>query len=406
MTGLAALALLGAVVAPRPAAVADDSTRGAGLRVYLLTFDSGARIWERFGHNALWIHDPVDGTDWAYDYGRFAFDRGFIRRFARGDLRYWMGDGDVRSYLAAYQQAGRRIWSQELALPPAAKAEMQRFLRWNLREENRYYAYDYYRDNCSTRIRDVIDRAVGGALRRYGDSIRSPLTYRQQTRRLTENNPALYTALMIGLGQPVDRPATAWEAMFLPIELRPHLNRLRVPGPDGALRPLVAEERLLFDSDRFPVPDRPSTWTAWFLAIGLLLGAALGWTGWRGGRSRSMRRLFLAVAAGWASLTGAAGALLIYLWMFTDHRFSVANENVLQFTLVSLVLAPLLVARGGPSRLAVGLAGAAAGLSALGLGLKLVPAFGQANAEVIAMALPAHLGVWAGLLALTRRGAG
>lgn len=412
MSALAALALVAAVAARPPspwqAPAPGDSARASALRVYLLTFDSGARSWERFGHNALWIHDPTEGSDRAYDYGRFAFDRGFAFRFARGRLRYWMGEGDVRAYLAAYQRAGRQIWSQELDLPPGAKLEMQRFLRWNIREENRFYDYDYYLDNCSTRIRDVIDRAVGGALHRYGDSLPSPLTYRQQTRRLTENNPFLYAALMIGLGRPVDRPATAWEAMFLPIELRPYLNGLQVPGDDGRPRPLVREERLLFASDRFPVPPAPSASLGWALGTGLVLGGGLALAGWLGRRSRGARRAFHVAGGLWGLLAGIAGALLAFLWGLTDHRFSVANENVLQFTVVSLALAALLPAatrEPRAARVAMALAAAAAAMSALGLALKALPGFDQANGDVIALALPIHLGFWRGLAWLSRRAA-
>jgi hypothetical protein len=403
VTGAALVAALAALLqAPAPA-VPEDSTRGRALRVYLLTFDSGAAIWERFGHNALWIHDPINGTDQAYDYGRFSFgEPGFVLRFAQGDLRYWMGSGPADAYLTGYRRAGRRIWLQELDLTAASKLELQRFLEWNAREENKHYDYDYYLDNCSTRIRDAIDRAVGGQLRRFGDSVASALTFRAHTRRLTENNPLLYTALMIGLGQPVDRRITAWEEMFLPIELRPHLNRVVVRDADGRPHPLVTEQRLLYDSDRFPVPARPRAWTPRFLALGLLLGLGLAAAGRGGRRSPGLRRAFAAGAVGWALLSGLAGLVLASLWGLTDHRFSGANENLLQFSVLSLGVAMTLSRSGWPAG-TQRMAGIVAGVSLVGLGLKAVPGFDQANLDVIGFALPIHLGVWAGAAWSTRR---
>ena len=401
MTIAALWAALAALSQAGPASQ-EDATRGQALHVYLLTFDSGAAIWERFGHNALWIHDPVAGTDQAYDYGRFSFrEKNFILRFARGKLRYWAGDGAADTYFGAYRQQQRRIWRQELDLTAAAKAELQRFLAWNVREENKYYDYDYYLDNCSTRIRDAIDRAVGGQLRRFGDSVAPGLTYRQHTRRLTENHPVLYAALMVGLGQPVDRRLTAWEEMFLPIELRPHLNRVLVRDPDGRVHPLVSEERLVYDSDRFPVPAQPSSWTPRFLAVGVLLGGWLGLAGRRGARSRAFDWLFRGVALGWAILSGLAGVLLVFLWTMTDHRFSTTNENVFQLNVLSLGLAlALVLSRRRPSRVRTSvlrLGALVALVSLLGLLVKLVPGFDQANLDVIALALPIHLGVLVGV---------
>jgi hypothetical protein len=195
--------------------------------------------------------------------------------------------------------------------------------------------------------------------------------------------------------------------MFLPVELRPHLNRLRVNGPDGRPRPVVIEERLVYDSDRFPVPAAASNWLPWYLTIGLLVGATLLASGRRVGQSRGARWAFLGLGLAWSTLAGLGGAILIFLWGFTDHRFSVANENVLQLTLFSLALAAVLpgavrLASRRP-RIAAWLGGAAAASSVAGLALKLAPGFSQANLDMIALAAPAHLGLLGGLLGIRGR---
>ncbi|MGE0553408.1 MAG: DUF4105 domain-containing protein [Gemmatimonadales bacterium] len=379
-----------------------DSARGAALTVYLLTFDPGEAAWERFGHNAIWISDPVAGTDIAYDYGRFSFrESNFVLRFAQGRLRYWMGSGDVRLYVGQYRAAGRRIWRQELRLEPAARAELQRFLEWNVQPENRYYRYDYYLDNCSTRIRDAIDRATGGAVRRYATARPASMTFRQHTRRTTENNPFLYSALMMGLGQPVDEPITAWDEMFLPIELRPYLDSIQVAGPNGALVPLVASEAIVVASDRFGVAARPSPWLPRYLGVGLAIGLTLYLSGRARRRSGVARRVFLWLGVSWSAVAGIAGALLLFLWALTDHQFSVRNENLLQANVLSLWLAGALpaAARAAPGERPVGgrLAAILVGLAAAGLALKALPIADQRNLDMIALILPIHLGLWQGL---------
>ncbi len=393
-----------------PLVAGESSVAGEELTIYLLTFDPGGLVWERFGHNALWVRDNRNGSDWAYDYGRFSFGTTigdvfrFAGRFAAADMRYSMGDGDARGYLGAYQRAGRSIWAQELDLPPAARVALRDFLVWNAKEENKYYQYHYYLDNCSTRIRDALDRVVGGQLKTWALSVKTGSTYRDQTRRTTENSATTYTLLMLGLGQPVDRPISAWEEMFLPISLRPYLNQLAIVDPDGRRHPLVKEERHLVESQLFSVRDRPSDWTWRYLAVGVLLGSVLLALGRIGRRSLGGRWGFGVVSVSWAVVSGLGGVALAALWAFSAHRFSYWNENVLQLNLGALTLAfvlPRAVWRGQfRYQQGVRLAAAVAAISALGLVLKILPQMGQANLDMIALVLPVHLGVWLGLGAL------
>ncbi|MGE3617076.1 MAG: DUF4105 domain-containing protein, partial [Gemmatimonadales bacterium] len=386
-----------------------DSALGADLTVYLLTFDPGEIVWERFGHNALLIRDNRSGRDVAFDYGRFDFGRTFgdqlrfVGRFARGLMDYSMGAGSGDAYFRAYTAADRSIWSQELDLPAAARGRLQRFLLWNMREENRVYRYNYYTDNCSTRIRDALDAVIGGQLQAWADTIRTDMSYRDHTRRTTENDPFMYTALMLGLGRPTDRPITAWKAMFLPIELRPYLDRLVVTDPDGRVHPLVRESRHVVENDRFSVAERPHDWTGGYLAVGGLLGMALGLLGVLGRRGSGWRLAFGSAAAAWAFFAGVGGLLLAFLWALTDHRFSYGNENVLQLNVISLLLAFVLPSALWRSRtrlpLATRLAAAVVIVSAAGLLLNLIGGV-QSNRDMIAFLLPIHTGLLLGLKAI------
>ena len=366
---------------------------GSELTVTLLTFETGGLLWERFGHNGIWMHDAAAGTDHLYDYGRFSFTAPhFIYNFARGNMWYSMGDtNDVAAVIEYYAGEGRRIWAQELEIAPEQRARLRDFLEWNIRPENRGYAYDYYRDNCSTRIRDALDMALGGPIKRYGVQP-SGMTWREETRRLDEHNVLLYTGLMVGLGRPVDEEMSRWEQMFLPIRLREHLDSITVSGPDGVARPVVKAERVLAPGGRWPVPDRPHDRTLWYLAFGLLLGGrGAGWA----------RATFLGLGTLWALLCGVLGLVLTWLWGLSSHIAAHANENVLLFNLLAIVLAVVLpgAVRGNPRRqkAARRLALGVAALAALGLALKAVPGFHQSNLDLISLALPVHAGVWLGV---------
>jgi uncharacterized protein DUF4105 len=403
----AAVAFLLAAAAPGAAAQAGAvggraAEPGSELTVYLMTMGPGRLVWERFGHNAIWIHDPAHPPDQAYNYGLFDFrQQNFVLRFIKGQMWYWMDGFPAERYVETYVAANRSVWLQELNLPPSARLELQRYLQWNEQPEHRFYHYDYYRDNCSTRVRDAIDRVIGGAIRAQTESLPTGATYRFHTQRLTSNDPVIFTGLLLALGQGVDRPISAWEEMFLPVEMRTHLRKVTLPGPDGRRIPLVASERTLFQSTATPPPAVPPRWLARYLLLGIVLGGAAGWLGGVAQREGAARIAFGLVAGGWELLAGLGGTVLAGLWAWTDHAMAYRNENLFQINPLALVLALVLpfALRGGAgaARTARGLALATAGLSALGLILKVLPAFDQANIQVIALALPAHIGVALGL---------
>jgi hypothetical protein len=372
-----------------------------------MTMGPGKRVWERFGHNAIWIHDPVKGTDQAYNYGLFDFhQQNFLLRFIQGRMWYWMQGFPAESYIEQYRRANRSVWVQELEMAPQARRELQEFLEWNERPENRFYHYDYYRDNCSTRIRDALDRALGGLIRRNTQSAPTGRTYRFHTLRLTANDPPVYTGLLLALGQPVDRAISVWEEMFLPLAVREHLRKLMVTGKDGVPIPLVRSERTLFESSDPAPASRPPFWLPFYLAGGLLLGGAAYGLATLARRSRPARIGFLILTWIWVLVTSTAGLVLAGLWGLTDHAAAYYNENVLQMDLLALPLVwllPRFVRRKNSSaRLTLCLATLVAAISLVGLVLKLLPQFYQVNGSIIALALPAQAGVAAGLWRLAR----
>jgi hypothetical protein len=384
---------------PRPRVAA--SPRDTALTVYLMTMGPGKRVWERFGHNAIWIHDPISGTDQTYNYGLFDFrQQNFLLRFIQGRMWYWMQGFPAELYVEQYRRANRSVWVQELEMTPRARKELQEFLEWNERPENRFYHYDYYRDNCSTRIRDALDRALGGRIREQTASAPTGRTYRFHTQRLTSNDPPVYTGLLLGLGHPVDRPISVWEEMFLPLAVREHVRQLTVTGSNGAQVPLVRSERTLFESSDPLPPPTPPDWLPFYLGAGLALGGGVFALGTRAPRSRATRFWFLLLMSIWVLVTSIAGILLAGLWGLTDHAAAYHNENVLQMNPLALPLLWLIPGflRGRSSaRLTLGLATLIAAISLVGLLLKLLPQFYQVNGSIIAFALPAHLGVAGGI---------
>ena len=198
LAALAALILLGLGLSPS-ARAAGEGAAGDPLRVYVMTFGPGDHPFNEFGHDALLIEDREAGTALVYNFGTFSFESPrLILDFLGGRLNYWLSVSSLPVVLAAYERDNRTIAVQELLLPAEAKRALQARLVDNARPQNRLYKYDYFLDNCATRVRDAVDRVAGGRLRA---SAATPgrLTLRGHALRMTVQPLWLYLALDIVL---------------------------------------------------------------------------------------------------------------------------------------------------------------------------------------------------------------
>jgi hypothetical protein len=398
LRSLALSAALALAAVPVPArAQTPLAAPDTGLTVTLLTMGQGDLVWEKFGHNAIWIHDPATGTDRVYNYGMFDFNSpGYWGRFIKGNWLYELGVHDLRTTVYNYEYFNRAIWAQQLNLTPGQKRELQAFLETNALPQNREYLYDYYRDNCSTRVRDALDRVIGGRLRAATADSATGTTYRWHSERLIEGDRASYVGLAGGLGPAADRDITAWEEMFLPFKLQEQVRKIRVADAAGRPVPLVAREWTLLEAQgRPPERAKPPAWTPFFLVAGLLMGGLLVLLGRKAPRSALARLGFSAVSALWLLFAGTAGVLLVGLWAFTNHQIAYRNENLLQLSPLALPLVLLIpcVAYGArwAARPAWLLSAAVAALSVVGLVIQVLPGLDQRNAQIIALALPINL---------------
>jgi hypothetical protein len=380
---------------PRVSAPAEP---GSELTITLLTMGVGEQVWEQFGHNAIWFHverPPSLGApvDVVYNWGIFDSSQPyFIPHFLQGRMLYSMGGYPYEQTLMEYRARDRAVWAQELDLTNAQKVALRDFVLWNSRPENANYRYDYYLDNCSTRVRDAIDRVLGGVIRATFSGRKTPYTYRSETLRLTQRQALLATGIDIGLGRPADRQLTAYEEMFLPMRLRDYIRELRVSDGNGGTRPLVKNERMLLGTVAHPEASAPPRWTPTFLAIGGLIAVLFASVGWRAARgSAGARYAAGTLFAFWSFALGILGVILTLLWVVTDHHFAYRNENLLLFNplwLVLAVLAPMTAVKGRASRVTRWLTWTLAACGVLALLLHAIGLSQESNMEIIALTLP------------------
>ncbi|MFO8074408.1 MAG: DUF4105 domain-containing protein [Polyangia bacterium] len=357
--------------------------------VFVVTMGPGDDLFARFGHIALLVDDHRERTRKVYNFGTFDFQNPDLQiKYARGYLEYWLSVHGWAPLVRFYRQRDREVVVRELNLTIEQEREIVRRLEINALPENRAYDYRHYLDNCCTRIRDLLDEAVGGAISAGRDERPTGRTFRDWTRRALEGMPVMSSVILFSLGPAVDRPITRWDEYFLPAVLSEDLDEVRI-GPGR--RPLVGEAHAVVKRKGPPVGSRVQDWELTValcvgaaLVLGLLLPLAFG-------RRGAGRRLSGFGLLSWG-LLGGLGGLVLVLFCFTEHSDTHYNENMLAWPVTHLWLVGpglALLFRGRLSRRTARIAGwyllICLGPIAFDLAIKLGP-FIQHNYGPLALA--------------------
>lgn len=357
------------------------------LKVALVTFGPGPLYWERFGHNAIIIHDPAAGTQMAYNYGVFDFqEERFLLNFALGHMHYSLGAEPLDVDLAKYVTEGRSVTVQMLNLTPAQARQLAAFLAWNAQPQNAVYRYDYLVNNCSTKVRDALNRALGGALERQLARRSAPHTYRFDAVRLISPDFWFALGMDMGFGLKGDIPLSLWQESFVPMVLSRALDAVAVRDANGQILPLVSDEQVVEPGRLPPAPAAPRDLRLPFLALGIGLAALLLWLAH--GKSHLYRASFALLAVAWWLICGLPGLVLAGLWGLTDHWAIWDNENLLLLNPACLVLPAVWWRAPRIARCLVTLIAAAALISLI---VRMLPGLYQGNLAFIALTVPVHL---------------
>lgn len=313
--------------------------------VLLLTIGQGEEVFEKFGHNALIVWDDVMAQPLVYNWGMFDFAQpNFIGRFLTGDTKYWMEPFTVEQTMRLYQRLDRTMVVQELALTDAQKSRLVAMLAENATEANKWYRYDYYRDNCSTRVRDALDAVTGGALKRAMVAQPGQGSYRWHTRRELAYSAPLYFGAQLVLGVDADAPLTGWQEAFLPQSLLESVARIELPAADGVpARPMAGPVDTVFRASRGPEARTVQPKLGLAALCGIVIGLVLL------GLTRAGRAGAVIAMATWGLVITVIGMVLLLAWFATRHVFMANNPSVALANPVWLVavVAAVMALRGG-----------------------------------------------------------
>ena len=334
------------------------------VHFYLLTMDVSQNVWDNFGHTALRVYDESTGSDLVFNWG--VFDTGgslmtFLWDFFKGGKPYRLEVNSPAVVFDAYRSQRRTLWQDRINLSTAQKERLYRRLMWNLEPGNVEYAYHYFDDNCTTKVRDYLNEAVGGgsAIGGERDTLESrfaaptPFTHRDEVRAHYASIALIRFTLDIIMNGDIDRPISEWEAMFIPQRLRQGL--LNTPSDrveNGSPLNLLSDSEVIME---FPPPRaEPDPYP---LAAGLLLLPTVYLllmirrtpTSWFSRAGMDLKfprfnfRLLGLLGLITALFSGIYGCLMLGGWFLSSHQHLHHNINLLLFWPTDLIAAVVAV---------------------------------------------------------------
>lgn len=294
------------------------------LRISLLTCGTGTEAWETFGHTALRVVDSTTGEDVVFNYGMFnGYGDGFLLQFVRGKLPYYVAYYPFPSFLQEYRDYGRSVAEQELLLNDSIKNNIRNFLLDNCEERNKYYKYDFFFDNCATRIRDIFPNVLGKDFH-YANVLPAgkKLSFRNIINRYFYAVHWQRFGVNLVLGSKIDKIMSNDEIMFLPDYLNDGVGRANLLG-----KPIAKEKEILVNGS-VPVKvgwDEPMWLMLVFLGLTLI-----------GFKFRKWNQVMNFVLL---FLSGLLGCIILIMWFATDHQTCQDNFNLLWALPTNLFLA-------------------------------------------------------------------
>ncbi|WP_418511933.1 DUF4105 domain-containing protein [Corallibacter sp.] len=294
---------------------AQELTKNA--QVSILTIGPGTSLNDAFGHSAFRIKDS--NFDYVFNYGVYNFNTpNFYTKFARGKLEYLIGLDYYEAFFNAYVRQNRTVKEQILNISPTEKQKLFDFLVNNYKPENRAYLYDFFYDNCATKIKDVLQETLNNTV-----VFHTPENYKEKSFRTLIQDNLNYNSwgslgIDIALGSVIDKTATPEEHMFLPENIFTFFNDAEIHNKN-----LVKEVKILYKKQESK--NSTNLFTSPLFILGLISLGIIFIT-YRDYKNKTR--------AAWLdntlfALTSIIGVLLLLLWFATDHTATAQNYNLL-----------------------------------------------------------------------------
>lgn len=326
--------------------VAWASPASDSLRVSLLTCSPGKEIFELYGHTALRVTNLTKESDLTqnnrtndlvFNFGVFSFNQPhFIARFIKGDTDYTMDAVPFDVFLKSYFRDGRHVEEQILNLNQAESHRLLQALMNLWTQKNWSYRYNFFKDNCTTRARDIIEQAMDGHIVYAPSDKNKAISYRSIVHEYTADSPWDEIGQDILLGAEADEPIDGRAQQFVPYHLKKAFSKANIQRTDGTCLPLVQQE-LQHVSDTAAVPAARHISPTVIAIIWLLITAGIVALRWK---KKDTGYLWFYDALP-LLLQGCMGVIIAYLFLFSSHPTVNSNWLLIIFNPIPLLYLPV-----------------------------------------------------------------
>jgi len=298
--------------------------------ISILTIGPGSSLSDAFGHSGIRVIDRVNDYDIVFNYGVYDFnDPGFYGNFVKGRPIYSLGLNSFENFYRNYVNQSRQIIEQKLNLSEYQKKVLVNKLITNSKEENKDYKYNYFENNCSTKIGDIFNVLLEEEIRNEGlnlDNINSN-SYRKLVYQHVVPNSWGALGIDICLGSVIDKNITDQDELFLPYNLKLYFDKL---GNSNIRNGDLVETSILFgEYIEYKETSFSPLYVLLILSLIIIIVTFLDYL-------RITRNVFLDIII--LLITGLIGLLLVYLWFFSNHIASAWNYNLLWAIPFNLIL--------------------------------------------------------------------
>ncbi len=306
--------------------------------IYLLTINPGEATYSIYGHSALRVIIPDQKTDLVYNWGVFDFNTpNFVWKFAKGRLNYLLDTSEYQSFMVEYMYEKRSVFSQKINLVSSEKQILLSLIQKNLLPENRSYRYDFFYDDCSTRIRDLIEKAVGSKLIYPPDGFDKKRTFREMVSEYQKIYPWLKMGVDLIMGTPGEAKASFRDMMFLPMYLQKNLTQA-VIDRNRKMVPLLSNSEVLLEFDPPALKAKFYTAPIFLFTILFIIIVFLSAV-YRRKKVINILDILL------FSIFSLLSVLMIFFNFFTDHLQMKMNANMIWFNPIIIICLLCLILR-------------------------------------------------------------
>lgn len=306
--------------------------------ISVLTIGPGSSLSDSFGHSAIRVQDKSKNYDLVFNYGVYDFnDPNFYSNFIKGYLNYSLGVSYYKDFKSSYISNNRSIKEQVLLLPDVLNKKIADRLIFNSKTENKNYRYDYFSNNCSTIIKDIIDESLidYDYENDYIVENKGKNTYRNLIYENINKNSWGSLGIDICLGSYIDQEIDVKKNTFLPEYLFEYLNSSYYKHPDLSNKIKLVKKNNFINYENKEFQNLNSNNLFYSpLFIFIIISSFLLFLSSRDLNNKVIHLILQSTHI----ITSAIGFLLLFLWFFTDHFTSAYNYNLLWANPLNIIL--------------------------------------------------------------------